>query len=147
MFRDSKAIAYALMRIALGINFFGHGFFRILSGVSAFAQHTAQEMDKGPLPHALSLSFGYCIPWIEITLGILLILGLLTRPALVAAACFMISLTFGTTSIQNWNGAGTQLIYSFIIFAVLWLVDANAISVDSLLWRRSVPPALGTYNR
>lgn len=136
MLRDHKAIAYALMRLALGMNIFGHGFFRILSGVGNFANGMAQGMDKGPLPHALSLSFGYCIPWIELTLGALIILGLFTRFALAAGAFMMVALTFGTTSVQNWNGAGTQLMYSFIFFAMLWLVEANSISADGLLSRR-----------
>lgn len=136
MLRDHKAIAYALMRLALGMNIFGHGFFRILSGVGNFANGMAQGMDKGPLPHALSLGFGYCIPWIELTLGALIILGLFTRFALAAGAFMMVALTFGTTSVQNWNGAGTQLMYSFIFFAMLWLVEANSISADGLLSRR-----------
>ena len=136
MFRDHKAVAYAIMRLALGVNVFGHGFFRILSGVGNFANGMVQGMDKGPLPHVLTLGFGYCIPWIEFTLGSLLILGLFTRHALVAGALLMVALTFGTTSVQNWNGAGTQLMYSFIFFAMLWLVEANALSVDEFLMRR-----------
>lgn len=136
MLRDHKAVAYALMRLALGMNIFGHGFFRILSGVGNFANGMAQGMDKGPLPHSLTLSFGYCIPWIELTIGTLLLLGLFTRFALAAGALMMVALTFGTTSVQNWNGAGTQLMYSFIFFAMLWLVEADRISVDGLLLRR-----------
>jgi len=136
MLRDHKAVAYALMRLALGMNIFGHGLFRILSGVGNFADGMAQGMDKGPLPHALTLGFGYCIPWIELTIGSLLILGLFTRFALIAGALMMVALTFGTTSVQNWNGAGTQLTYSFIFFAMLWLVEANTFSVDQVLSRR-----------
>ena len=78
MFKEHKAIAYVLMRLALGINIFGHGFFRILSGVSAFANGAVQGMDKGPLPHALTLGFLYATPFIELTLGTLLLLGLQT---------------------------------------------------------------------
>ncbi|SDF18327.1 DoxX family protein [Terriglobus roseus] len=136
MLRDHKAVAYAIMRLALGMNIFGHGFFRILSGVGNFASGMAQGMDKGPLPHVLTLSFGYCIPWIELTVGLLIILGLFTRFALASGALLMVALTFGTTSVQNWNGAGTQLMYSFIFFAMLWLVEANTFSVDGLLSRR-----------
>ncbi len=130
MLSDNKAVAYALMRVALGLNIFGHGFFRILSGVGAFANGAVQGMDKGPLPHALTLAFLYATPFIELTLGLLLIAGFLTRLALVAGALFMIALTFGTVSTQNWAGASTQLIYSFVFFAMLWLVEANSISVD-----------------
>ena len=136
MLRDHKAIAYAIMRLALGINFFGHGFFRILSGVGAFAAHTAETMSKGPLPHALTLPFGYVIPFVEVTLGVLLVLGLATRYTLIAGGLFMVALTFGTASIQNWTGAGDQLVYSAVFFFLLWLVEANTISVDGLLLRR-----------
>lgn len=136
MLRDNKAIAYALLRLAIGINFFGHGFFRILSGVGAFAHHTAENMGKGPLPHALTLGFGYGIPFAEITLGVLLILGFATRYVLAAGALFMVALTFGTTSIQNWAAAGDQLVYSIVLFVLLWLVEANAISIDGVLARR-----------
>lgn len=138
MTKSHQAVAYLLMRLALGLNFFGHGFFRILTGVGAFAAGTAQGMAKGPLPHALTMGFGYCIPWLELLLGILLLLGCFTRYALVVGALFMLALTFGTTSIQNWNGAGTQLQYSFIFFAMLWLVEANTYSVDGLLGKRPV---------
>ena len=136
--RDHKAMAYALMRLALGINIFGHGFFRILSGVGAFANGAVQDMDKGPLPHALSLAFLYATPFLELTLGTLLIVGLLTRLALIAGSLFMIALTFGTTSTQNWIGAGGQLQYSLVFFVMLWLVEANTISVDGLIGRKNV---------
>ena len=138
MLRDNKAIAYAILRLALGVNFFGHGFFRVLSGVGAFAAHTAENMAKGPLPQALTLPFAYMIPWIEVTLGVLLIAGFATRYALAAGSLFMVALTFGTTSIQNWAGAGDQLVYSAVFFILLWLVEANTISVDDLLVRRNV---------
>ena len=136
MLRDHKALAYALLRLALGINIFGHGLFRILSGVGAFANGMVVGMDKGPLPHALSLGFGYCIPWIELTLGTLMLLGLFTRFALAAGSAFIIALTFGTTSTQNWQGAGGQLLYSLVFFVLLWFVEANSISVDAVLHRQ-----------
>ncbi len=138
MWRDHKALAYALMRFALGINIFGHGFFRILSGVSAFVHAMAPGMDKGPLPHALSVGFLYATPFIELALGVLLMIGLFTRLTLVLGQLNMIALVFGTTSTQNWTGASTQLEYSFVFFAMLWLVEANTISVDGLLGRKNV---------
>jgi len=132
MFKNNKSVAYALMRLALGLNIFGHGFFRILSGVGAFADGAIQGMDKGPMPHGLSYAFLLATPFIELTIGLLLIAGFFTRLALVAGSLFMIALTFGTTSTQNWNGAGTQLVYSFVFFAMLWTVDANTLSVDGV---------------
>ena len=138
MFKDHKAIAYALMRLALGVNIFGHGFFRMLSGVSAFAHGAVQGMDKGPMPHAMTLAFLYATPYLEFAIGLLLMLGLFTRTALVAGSLFMIALTVGTTSTQNWAGAGTQLQYSFVFFAMLWLVELNTLSLDNLMRRKNV---------
>ena len=139
-----RALAYALLRLAMGVNFFGHGFFRILSGVGAFASHTAENMGKGPLPHALTLGFAYAIPFLEIALGVLLILGLGTRLALLAGSLFTVALTFGTTSIQNWAAAGDQLVYSAVFFALFWLVDANTLSLDDVLRRRNASHAATT---
>jgi thiosulfate dehydrogenase [quinone] large subunit len=138
MLKDNKLLAYAIMRFALGLNIFGHGFFRILSGVNAFANGAGQGMDKGPLPHALTHAFLLATPFIEATLGALLMLGLLTRLALVLGSLFMIALTFGTVSTQNWAGAGTQLQYSLVFFAMLWLVESNTISLDGLMGRKNV---------
>ncbi len=138
MLRNHKAIAYLLMRLSLGINIFGHGFFRMLSGVSAFANGAAKGMDKGPLPHPVSLAFLYATPAIELALGLLLILGLFTRFALIAGLLMMIALTVGVTSVQNWPTAGTQLEYSAVFFFMLWLIEANAVSLDTLITRRNV---------
>lgn len=131
-FKD-KALAYALLRVALGVNFAGHGFIRIYNGVGAFAVTTADHMAKSPLPHGLTVGFGYAIPWIEALLGIALVLGLLTRAALIAGAVFMMALTVGVTANQQWDIAGQQLVYSVVFFLLLALVEYNELSVDRRL--------------
>ena len=78
------------------------------------------------------LGFGYLIPWIELALGAGLILGVLTRVVLVGGALFMMALTFGTTSNQQWDVAGQQLVYSAVFFGLLYLVEFNRLSVDGL---------------
>lgn len=133
---SNKQLAYALLRIALGINFLGHGLFRLLSGTGAFAHGMAEHMTKSPLPASLVLAFGYAIPTIELLLGVALILGLLTRPALALGALFMMVLTFGVTANQQWDVAGQQLLYSFIFFVLLFLAEHNSMALDTLLARR-----------
>ncbi len=136
MFRDHKAVAYLLLRLSLGVNFWGHGFFRLLRGAGAFANGAVKGLDKGPLPHGMSLAFLYATPYFELAVGILLILGLFTRASLAAGALFIVALMVGTTSVQNWDGAGTQLGYSLVYFFMLWFAEANSFSVDGLLARR-----------
>lgn len=137
MTSSDKTLAYALLRIALGVNFAGHGFIRVYNGVGAFASTTAEHLAKSPLPHGFVLGFGYAIPWIEAVLGLSLILGLGTRAALVMGAVFMMALTIGVASNQQWDIASEQLVYSVIFFVLLFLRQWNELSVDARLSPRS----------
>ena len=133
---SDKSLAYTLFRVALGVNFAGHGFIRILHGVGAFATSTADHLAKSPLPHGLVLGFGYAIPFIEAALGLALIFGVLTRATLALGAVFMMALTVGVTFNQQWDVAGQQLIYSLVFFVLLFFAEYNVYAVDSILNRR-----------
>jgi thiosulfate dehydrogenase [quinone] large subunit len=132
---SDKVLAYSLLRVALGVNFLGHGAIRVYHGVGAFAAMTAEHMAKAPLPQGAVLGFGYVIPWVEVLLGVALILGLLTRAALVGGAVFMMALTIGVTANQQWDIAGQQLLYSLTFFSLLFLVEFNGLSMDAWLDR------------
>jgi thiosulfate dehydrogenase (quinone) large subunit len=132
-----RQIAYALLRIAFGVNFLMHGLIRIYNGVGVFAATTAEHLAKSPLPHGFVLSFGYAIPGIELLLGLSLIFGLLTRLTLILGAFFMIALTIGVASNQQWDVAGQQLVYSVVFFVLLWLIEYNTLSLDARLARPS----------
>jgi thiosulfate dehydrogenase [quinone] large subunit len=127
-----KTLAYALLRIALGVNFAGHGFIRIFNGVGVFAATTAEHLAKSPLPHRFVLGFGYVIPIVEAILGIALIFGAFTRVALLVASVFMMMLTVGVTANQQWDVAGQQLLYSLILFVLLYLYEHNVLAMDRL---------------
>ncbi len=131
--QSHKQLAYALLRIALGVNFLGHGLFRILAGTGAFAHTMAEHMTKSPLPIGLMVGLGYCIPYLELLLGLALIVGLFTRVSLVAGALFMMALTIGVTSNQQWDVAGQQLLYSLIFFVLLFGYEYNSLAVDGRL--------------
>lgn len=130
-----KQLAYALLRLSLGVNFFGHGLFRVLSGVSAFAHTTADHLAKSPFPHSLNLGIALVIPFVELALGVALTLGLFTRAALTGGALFMVLLTIGVTSNQQWEVAGQQLLYSLCFFVLLLLAEHNAYAVDTIRGR------------
>ncbi|HEX3571328.1 MAG TPA: DoxX family protein [Acidobacteriaceae bacterium] len=134
-FRE-KSLAYALLRIAVGVNFAGHGLVRLYIGLGHFANSTAEHLSKSPLPHGFVLGFLYIVPIVEAVVGVALVLGMLTRSALVGSALLMIALTIGVTSNQEWNVAGQQLLYSFVLFVLLFFWEHNEISVDRLMrWR------------
>jgi thiosulfate dehydrogenase [quinone] large subunit len=133
-----KPLAYALLRIAFGVNFAGHGLIRIYNGAGAFATSTAEHLAKSPLPHAVTFGFSYSIPFLEAILGLTLILGVFTRISLVCGALFMMLLTIGVTANQQWDVAGQQLVYSVVFFLLLFLIELNAFALDSYLRRSSI---------
>jgi thiosulfate dehydrogenase [quinone] large subunit len=128
-----KSLAYALLRIAFGVNFAGHGLIRIYNGAGAFATSTAEHLAKSPIPHSFTFGFSYAIPFLEAVLGLTLILGVFTRIALVCGALFMMLLTIGVAANQQWDVAGQQLVYSVVFFLLLYLIEHNALALDNYL--------------
>ena len=132
---NNKSLAYALLRITLGVNFTGHGLIRIHNGAAAFAQTTGEHLAKSPLPQSLIYAFSYAIPFIEAILGLTLILGIFTRISLTTGAVFMMLLTIGVTANQQWDLATQQLLYTVVFFVLLFLFEYNQFSLDTALRR------------
>jgi thiosulfate dehydrogenase (quinone) large subunit len=75
------------------------------------------------------------LPWIAASFGLLVLLGLFTRIALIAGSAVMVLLMAGTTLAQDWNIAGLQLIYCLTYFVLLTFRARNFFSLDTLLGR------------
>jgi thiosulfate dehydrogenase (quinone) large subunit len=131
-----RRIAYALLRIVFGVNIFLHGISRLVGDHAAFLAYLSQQMAKAPLPKSLLPPFAATLPWVEATIGLLLLLGLFTRFALVAGSLVLIVLMAGITLAQNWEVAGIQLIYCAIYFVLLTHRGRNFYSLDTLLPKR-----------
>src|SRR5215467_6627867 len=131
--RSDMSIAYAILRVTLGVNIGLRGMVRIAHGPAAFAQGIVKQMEPTILPPSLVYAFAASLIWVESAVGILLILGLQTRLALIVGGLMMTLLTFGTMQIENFQNAWLQLTYAFVFFAVLALRTWNLISLDTLL--------------
>ena len=131
-----KFTAYALLRITLGTNIAMHGISRLIAGPNAFASKLTDQFAHAPLPPILIQLFGQSLPWVECLFGLLLLIGLRTRAALIGGALLILVLTFGSSLIQDWQAASTQLLYAAIYAALLYLLPLNSWSIDSLLQRR-----------
>jgi thiosulfate dehydrogenase (quinone) large subunit len=132
--RDPK-LAYLLLRVLLGLNIAIHGISRILTGPGNFASSLLPEFQKTILPAWSVYQFGLVLPFAEALFGVLLLIGLATRIALIGGSLLMIALTFGTTLRQDWNTASTQLIYGALYAALLAFCSQNDYSLDILLFR------------
>jgi len=130
---SDEKIAYALLRAVAGTNLLMHGVSRLLAGSQIFASHLAEQFSHSPLPAGLVRAFALALPPIEGLLGLLLLIGLKTRPALIAASFLMLILTFGSSLAQDWSAAGTQLVYAFIFSILLFLRSYNSWSLDGCM--------------
>jgi len=124
-------LAYALFRLTFGVSMAMHGVRRILSGVRQFADKTTMDFAHTMLPSTLVWLFGVALPFVELTVGILLLLGLFTRVALVFGALLMAVLAFGTALRADWGVLGTQLVYSLVYYVLLVRLRENAFSLDA----------------
>ncbi|ATB38289.1 hypothetical protein CYFUS_003723 [Cystobacter fuscus] len=124
-----------LLRLALGINLLGHGLVRI-GNPGAFADALVQLFANTWLPSPLVRLFALLLPFIELVIGVLLTLGLLTRTALFTGGLLMVSLIFGTTLRSDWETAGLQMIYAALYAALMATAHLNHVSVDAW-WART----------
>ncbi len=128
-----QALAYALLRLTLGITIFLHGTNRIEHGIQNFAAAMNKDFAATILPRLLVHLFGLTLPFFEAAVGALLMVGLLTRMALVVGALLMAALVFGMTLREQFIVVGVQLIYAAIYFILLSNLRYNSISLDGFL--------------
>ena len=133
--RSDTALAYAILRLTFGVNLCFRGVVRItINGLDGFSAYLTGQFESTWFPLSLVDGYAHVVPPVETTLGLMLILGLFTRPALVVGGLMMTSLTFGTMFLENFDLAWLQLTYSIAFFMLLATRSWNAISLDSVLF-------------
>ena len=125
--------AYTILRVSFGANIMLHGVSRLLMGHAAFLAYLTHYFEKTTIIPASTLpAFATVLPWVETTLGLLLVIGLATRFALIAGALVITCLVIGTNLAQDWLVSGLQLIYAFLYYYLLTHREENRYSVDAL---------------
>lgn len=127
-----RAVAYALLRLAVGTSLFGHGLVR-LPKLTAFHAQLVGEFKASILPEILVSPCAYVLPFVEAAVGALLIAGALTRAAAIAGGLVMIILVFGSTTIEHFGVIGEQLIHVSLLAALLMFRRHNTYSVDHIV--------------
>lgn len=134
--RSDGVWGYTILRLTFGANIMLHGLSRIFAGHAAFLAYLSHYFEKAPLiPSSMLPAFATVLPPVETALGILLVLGLWTRFALIAGGLVITVLAIGTNLAQDWNVAGLQLIYAFLYYYLLVHRELNSVSVDGLMER------------
>jgi thiosulfate dehydrogenase [quinone] large subunit len=134
-----REIAYALLRVTTGVIFLFFGVGKFMIGISNFVGGMNQNF-SGKLPAFMVMPFAYLIPFAEVISGTLILFGLFTRAGLFISGLLLIGLTFGLVMLGQAPNVAHNLQYALVNFVLLWFVDLNRYSIDSLLSRK---PAAG----
>lgn len=140
------SLAYVLLRIVVGINYFNHGFTR-LGNIPGFMDAMVGAMAGAWMPEPLVRFTAFLVSPIELIFGLCLILGLFTRLSLVVLFGLMAVLMYGVTIVQNWDSASSQLIYNLVLFVLLAGVGYNRWALDNVFFRRDRTPASANGDR
>jgi thiosulfate dehydrogenase [quinone] large subunit len=126
--------AYTILRVALGLNIFMHGFVRLRGNMAQFCEALLKEFDDSILSRGIIKVFGTMLPVLETVVGLLLLFGLFTEYALVSGSLLMLILIFGKSLKADWQTVSLQMIYVAFYAALDFLKIYNTISLDKLFF-------------
>lgn len=127
--------SFLILRLAIGVSMFGHGLVR-LPKLAMFSNWMVGTFQKSILPKAMVTPFSYLLPIAEFTIGLLLISGLFTKPALIGGGLVMIILIFGSCMIENWEILPSQLIHAAFFAVLLQFAANNTYALDNLFLKK-----------
>ena len=122
---------FLLLRLGIATSMFGHGLVR-LPKLNAFSEWMTTSFEKSLLPKVMVIPFSYVLPVAEFTVGLLLLIGLFTKPALIMGACILLVLLFGTAMIENWEAIPSQLLHLAFFALLLQFIQSNSWALDKL---------------
>jgi thiosulfate dehydrogenase (quinone) large subunit len=125
-------LAYLILRLTMGVNMFTHGVARLLD-IDKFNGWLISQFSNTILPEFIVSISSYVIPFVELIIGILLILGLFTSRALLVGALLIVALVFGSGLQENWNVMSSQMIYAIFFFILSYLIELNRFSLDRVI--------------
>jgi len=122
-----------LLRLPLGVLFLFAGINKFAGGYGNFIGWIVQDMtEKTWLPKALLYPYAYTLPFAEVALGLLVLIGLWTRPALFATGLLLTSLMFGKVLAQDYATVSNNANYVFLTAAAYYFARYNRYSLDAL---------------
>ena len=116
---DPRPAAVALARWTLGVMFLFFGIGKLGMGVPNFVRYITDQFKNTWLPGPSVVAFGYALPFFEVTLGALLILGIARNAVLFATGLLLLALTFGQVLLQQ-PMVFQNIVYTVIAAALLY---------------------------
>jgi thiosulfate dehydrogenase (quinone) large subunit len=131
-----RALGYFILRLSLGVDMAMHYVVRTWGVSQDFVPVTEKMFVGNLLPMSWVHYFLTYLPYLEGVLGVLLIVGFLSRAAITVEGLLVTVLLFGTALRSDWTVVSHQMIYLLFVFILLAVEDYDYFSVDVFLARR-----------
>jgi thiosulfate dehydrogenase [quinone] large subunit len=131
-----RALGYVILRLSLGVDMLMHYVVRTWGVSKDFVPVTEKMFEGNLLPMSWVHTFLTILPYFEGLLGVLLILGVLSRWAITAEGLLVTVLMFGTALRSDWTVVSHQMIYILFVFILLALEQYDYFSLDAFFARR-----------
>ena len=113
-----------LIRFSLGIIFFAHGLGKVLTYPQS-PQGIIEGFAETWLPGLVVVPFAYSLPFVEILIGVLLLIGYKYLPTLMATGVILAILSFGKVVQGQPQGVAPNLTYLLVVVVGMYLADSN----------------------
>lgn len=128
-----------LLRLSLGFLFFFAGLQKFTKGVAGSRQGIESMFKDNWLLPAWSVSaFTAMLPYAELAIGAMLIVGLLRFLFLVLGSLLMLNLAFGMMVAGKADVVAFNMLYVFMFAAAVFASPWDLISLDALFLRKKV---------
>ena len=125
-----------LLRVSLGMLLLVAGLDKFIGGLAEARAGIEGMFAKSWLPPALYVPFIVSIPYAEVILGGLIILGLFRHFFLWLGSLYMLALAFGVMVIGNWDITFRNVVYVGLFAAAFFATPWDRIKLDLLFFRR-----------
>lgn len=119
-------------RLTIGLIFLVAGIHKVIQGLGATANWLVDAYAKTFLPSSLVALFGYGLPFLELILGFLLVLGLFRRITLLASCCLLYLLIFGKLIVADYSVVFQNSFFLFLSALGLALLPLDPCGLDGL---------------
>lgn len=125
-------LLYFFLRLPIAMSLLGHGLVR-LPKLTTFSNWMVETMENSFLPKVLIIPFSYALPILEAIIGLLLLIGFKTKYTIYAGLALMSILILGSSSIENWGAIEAQLLHSFYLFVLLYVLEKDSFKIKEIV--------------
>lgn len=137
-----------LARAALGLYFLLAGVGKVRgelqNGLGTFYEGSFQGLQPEWLPTFFAAPYGYALPWAEVIVGAMLVLGLATRISATLIALMLLSFTIALMMAKGVTGGGPGPFHANVVMIALALMllvlGGGAISIDAAFRGKKATP-------